>query len=152
VLGGLSPKDNRQIPPLRYDVVRRLKEGFASLPVVVNGGLREPRTVLDALEWCDGVMLGREAYHRPFVLAELQQALHPRATAMPTRAALIERMVSYAARELAAGGRLAAITRHMLGLYSGEPGARDYRRTLSEGARAAAAGPELLRQAIPAAA
>jgi tRNA-dihydrouridine synthase A len=86
------------------------------------------------------------------VLAELQQALHPGVTAMPTRAALIERMVSYAARELAAGGRLAAITRHMLGLYSGEPGARDYRRALSEGARAAAAGPELLRQAMPVAA
>lgn len=152
VLGGLSPKDNREIPPLRYDVVRRLKEGFASLPVVVNGGLREPRAVLDALAWCDGVMLGREVYHRPFVLAQLQQALHPGAAAMPTRAALIERMVSYAARELAAGGRLAAITRHMLGLYSGEPGARDYRRALSEGARAADAGPELLWQAMPAAA
>ncbi len=149
VLGGLSPKDNREIPPLRYDVVRRLKLAFPSLPVVVNGGLRELHTVLEALGWCDGVMLGREAYHRPFVLAELQQALHP-GTAIPTRAALIDRMASYAARELAAGGRLAAITRHMLGLYSGEPGARDYRRALSEGARAPGAGPELLRQAIPA--
>ncbi|HXO14928.1 MAG TPA: tRNA-dihydrouridine synthase, partial [Steroidobacteraceae bacterium] len=103
----------------------------------------------DALSWCEGVMLGREAYHRPFVLAELQQALHPGAAA-PSRAALIDRMAGYAARELAAGGRLAAITRHMLGLYSGEPGARDYRRTLSEGARAAGAGPELLRRAVPA--
>jgi len=150
VLGGLSPKDNREIPPLRYDVVRQLKAAFPALPVVVNGGLREPRTVVEALSWCDGVMLGREAYHRPFVLAELQQALHPGAT-VPTRAALIDRMASYAARELAAGGRLAAITRHMLGLYNGEPGARDYRRALSEGARVAGAGPELLRQAIPAA-
>jgi tRNA-dihydrouridine synthase A len=113
--------------------------------------LREPRAILDALSWCEGVMLGREAYHRPFVLAELQQALHPGAAA-PSRAALIDRMAGYAARELAAGGRLAAITRHMLGLYNGEPGARDYRRALSEGARAAGAGPELLRQAIPAAA
>jgi tRNA-dihydrouridine synthase A len=151
VLGGLSPKDNREIPPLRYDIVRQLKAAFPSLPVVVNGGLREPRAILDALSWCEGVMLGREAYHRPFVLAELQQALHPGAAA-PSRAALIDRMAGYAARELAAGGRLAAITRHMLGLYNGEPGARDYRRALSEGARAAGAGPELLRQAIPAAA
>ena len=151
VLGGLSPKDNREIPPLRYDIVRHLKEAFPSLPVVVNGGLREPRAVMDALSWCDGVMLGREAYHRPFILAELQQALHPGA-AVPTRAALIDRMAGYAARELRAGARLSAITRHMLGLYSGEPGARDYRRTLSEGARAAGAGPELLRQAIPGAA
>src|SRR6202040_2405907 len=97
VLGGLSPKDNREIPPLRYDIVRQLKAAFPALPVVVNGGLREPRTVVDALSWCDGVMLGREAYHRPFVLAELQQALHPGA-AVPSRAALIDRMASYAAR------------------------------------------------------
>ena len=150
VLGGLSPKDNREIPPLRYDIVRRLKAAFPSLPLVVNGGLREPRAVIEALNWCDGVMLGREAYHRPYVLAELQQALHPGAGAAPTRAALIARMQRYAERELAAGGHLAAITRHMLGLYSGEPGARDYRRTLSEGARAAGAGPELLRRAVPA--
>jgi tRNA-dihydrouridine synthase A len=152
VLGGLSPKDNREIPPLRYDIVRRLKKTFPALPVVVNGGLREPQAVIEALEWCDGVMLGREAYHRPFVLAELQQALHPGAAQLPSRAALIDRMAAYAARELAAGGRLAAITRHMLGLYNGEPGARDYRRALSEGARVTGAGPELLRQAIPAAA
>jgi tRNA-dihydrouridine synthase A len=149
VLGGLSPKDNREIPPLRYDIVRRLKTVFPSLSLVVNGGLREPRAVLEALTWCDGVMLGREAYHRPYVLAELQQALRPTAAQVPTREALIARMQRYAERELAAGGRLAAITRHMLGLYSGEPGARDFRRTLSEGARAPGADPGLLRRAIP---
>jgi tRNA-dihydrouridine synthase A len=152
VLGGLSPRDNREIPPLRYDVVRRLKHRFPTLPVVVNGGLRTTPAVLEALDWCDGVMLGREAYHRPFVLAELQQALQPSAGALPTRAALIERMQHYAARELVKGGRLAPIARHMLGLYAGEPGAREYRRTLSEGARAADAGAELLQRAIPAAA
>jgi tRNA-dihydrouridine synthase A len=150
VLGGLSPKDNREIPPLRYDIVRRLKAALPSLPIVVNGGLREPRAVLEALSWCDGVMLGREAYHRPYLLAELRRTLHPGAGAAPTREALTVRMQRYAEGELAAGGRLAAITRHMLGLYSGEPGARDYRRTLSEGAQAAGAGPELLRRAIPA--
>jgi len=152
VLGGLSPKDNREVPPLRYAVVRRLKEQFPALPVVVNGGLRDPQAVLAALGWCDGVMLGREAYHRPFVLAELQRALAPAGAPAPTRAALLERMALYCQRELAAGERLGAITRHMLGLYSGEPGARDFRRILSEGARLAGAGPELLRQAIPAAA
>jgi tRNA-dihydrouridine synthase A len=150
VLGGLSPKDNREIPPLRYEVVRRLKGLFPTLPVVVNGGLRTAPAVLDALTWCDGVMLGREAYHRPFVLAELQQALRPGRTALPTRAALIERMQRYAARELKNGGRLAPIVRHMLGLYAGEPGAREYRRTLSEGARTADAGAELLQRAVPA--
>jgi len=117
---------------------------------VVNGGLREARAVLEALSWCDGVMLGREAYHRPFLLAELQQALHPAAAHLPTREALLERMQRYAARELARGGRLAPIVRHMLGLYAGEPGAREYRRILSEGARASGAGSELLSQAMPA--
>ncbi len=152
VLGALSPRENREIPPLRYDVVRRLKEAFPALPVVVNGGLRDARAVIAALDWCDGVMLGREAYHRPFLLAELQQALSPQGVTLPARPALIERMQRYAARELAGGERLAAIARHMLGLYAGEPGAREYRRTLSEGARVPAAGVELLYRAIPAAA
>jgi len=152
VLGGLSPRDNREVPPLRYDVVRRLKGLFRSLPVVVNGGLRDADSVRAALAWCDGVMLGREAYHRPFVLAELHRALAAQPAALPSRSALIERMARYCERELAAGERLSAITRHMLGLYSGEPGARDFRRTLSEGARAAGAGAELLRRAIPTAA
>jgi len=151
VLGGLSPKDNREIPPLRYDVVRRIKEAFPDLPVVVNGGLREAHAALDALGWCDGVMLGREAYHRPFVLSELQRALHPGTEFEPSRIELIERMARYAEGELARGGRLAAITRHMLGLYGGQPGAREYRRLLSEGARAPAAGPDVLRLASQAA-
>jgi tRNA-dihydrouridine synthase A len=133
-------------------VVRRLKGVFASLPIVANGGLRDAAAVRAVLGWCDGVMLGREAYHRPFVLAELQRSLAAEPRAAPSRAALIERMARYCARELAAGERLAAITRHMLGLYSGEPGARDFRRKLSEGARAAGADAELLRRAIPTAA
>ena len=150
VLGGLSPRENREIPPLRYEVVQRLKEAFQALPVVVNGGLRDAPSVMAALRWCDGVMLGREAYHRPFVLAELRQALRPEGDTLPTRTALIERMQRYAARELARGERLAPIVRHMLGLYAGEPGAREYRRTLSEGARAPDASVELFRRAIPA--
>ena len=148
VLGGLSPKDNREIPPLHYDVVRRLKQHFVELPVIVNGGFRTAAGVLDALTWCDGVMLGREAYHRPFVLSDLQRTLAGAASfEQPTREALLERMARYAQRQLAQGDRLSLITRHMLGLYAGEPGARDYRRLLSEGARAAGAGPELLRRA-----
>src|SRR5215468_6860323 len=72
VLGAFSPKDNREIPPLRYDVVRRLKEKFPGLTVIVNGGLRDADAIYEALGWCDGVMLGREAYHRPYLLAELE--------------------------------------------------------------------------------
>jgi tRNA-dihydrouridine synthase A len=148
-LGALSPRENREIPPLRYDVVRRLKEAFPALPVIVNGGLRDAASVSAALAWCDGVMLGREAYHRPYLLAELQRVLQGEGDTLPTRAALIERMQRYATRELARGERLAPIVRHMLGLYAGEPGAREYRRTLSEGARAPDAGVELLCRAIP---
>ena len=149
VLGGLSPKDNRQVPPLRYDVVRRLKQAFEDLPVVVNGGLRDAGGVLEALTWCDGVMLGREAYHRPWVLAELHRALAPGAVMSHDRADLLERMAGYAARQLTEGQSLAAITRHMLGLYAGEPGAKEFRRLLSEGARAPGAGPALIRRAAP---
>ena len=150
VLGGLSPNDNREVPPLRYDVVQRLKAVFPQLPVVVNGGLRDVRSVVAALDWCDGVMLGREAYHRPFVLAELERTLHPGAGPVPRREVLLERMRRYAARELGRGARLAPIVRHMLGLYAGEPGAREFRRILSEGARAPGVGAELLGRAIPA--
>ena len=106
VLGGLSPKDNREVPPLRFDVVQRVKESFPALPVIVNGGMRDGGRRLAALTWCDGVMFGREAYHRPYVLAELHEAMHSGAAAAPTRAALLERMRRYAERELAAGGRL----------------------------------------------
>src|SRR5688572_23592927 len=76
MLGGLSPKDNREVPPLRYDVVARLRNDAVDVPVIVNGGIRDAPGALAALEWCDGVMLGREAYHRPYVLAELERTLH----------------------------------------------------------------------------
>ncbi len=149
VLGGLSPKDNREIPPLRYDVVRRLKETFAGLPVILNGGMRTVDAAMAALAWCDGVMLGREAYHRPALLAELQRALDP-SSAAPTREALLERMAQYAERRLAEGHSLGSITRHMLGLHAGEPGAREYRRMMSEGARKPGADAGLIRRAAAA--
>jgi len=152
VLGGLSPKENREVPPLRYEVVRAVREQFPQLPVILNGGLRHPADVVAALSWCDGVMLGREAYHRPWLLVELHAALSGGpGSGPPTRAALMARMADYAARELARGERLPNITRHMLGLFAGEPGARDYRRALSEGARDPQAGAELLRRAAAAA-
>src|SRR5882757_3673245 len=148
VLGGLSPKDNREIPPLRFDVVKRIKQAFPHLPVIVNGGIRDSAGALEALTWCDGVMLGREAYHRPFVLRELQHALYPDETDLLTsREQMLERMARYAQKDLADGGRLSAITRHMLGLYGGQSGAKEYRRYLSEGSREAGAGPELIRSA-----
>jgi len=149
VLGGLSPKDNREVPPLHYDVVKRLKQSFPTLPFIVNGGFRDANAVTDALTWSDGVMLGREAYHRPFILTELEQALYPDTPKTPSREEHLARMARYAELALKRGERLSAITRHMLGLYGGMPGAREYRRTLSEGSRAPDAGPELFRRAIP---
>jgi tRNA-dihydrouridine synthase A len=128
VLGAWSPRDNREIPPLRYDVVRALSERIRPVPVILNGGLRTREQVVSELEWADGVMLGREAYHRPMLLGEL-------AGTQPSRLVLLERMTEYARRELAKGERLSSITRHMLGLYSGMPGAKEFRRRLSEGAR-----------------
>jgi tRNA-dihydrouridine synthase A len=147
VLGGLSPAENREVPPLRYDVVRALKQAFPSLTMILNGGLRTVAQVQEALGWCDGVMLGREAYHRPYLLFELHQALHAPDAPRPTEAAMLARMADYADRQVAAGDSLSNITRHMLGLLSGRPGARDYRRYLSEGARGAGAGSGLIRGA-----
>jgi tRNA-dihydrouridine synthase A len=169
VLGGLSPKENREVPPLRYDIVREMKREFPTLPIIVNGGFKDVSGTCEALTWCDGVMLGREAYHRPMILAELDRALEregrspsaarssspaapsvePAADLATLREAMLDRMARYAAREMARGERLSSITRHMLGLYAGEPGARDYRRALSEGARAADATADLIRRAAP---
>jgi tRNA-dihydrouridine synthase A len=143
VLGAWSPRDNREIPPLRYDVVRELKTRVAPLPVVLNGGLRTAEQVVSELGWADGVMLGREAYHRPMLLAEVSGVADP----APSRLALLERMTAYARRELARGEKLSWIARHMLGLYAGQPGAKEFRRRLSEGARAPDAPAELLLEA-----
>jgi tRNA-dihydrouridine synthase A len=145
VLGAWSPRDNREIPPLRYDVVQELKARYAPVPVILNGGLRTPDQVVSELAWADGVMLGREAYHRPMLLAEVRAPgteISP-----PDRMAMLERMTAYARREMARGERLSWITRHMLGLYSGMPGAKEFRRQLSEGARDPEAPAELLLRA-----
>jgi tRNA-dihydrouridine synthase A len=159
VLGGLSAQDNREIPPLQYDAVSQVKSAFPDLQVVVNGGLREPAAILRALAGLDGIMLGREAYHRPLVLARLDGLVFGEsrpgapdtasaALDAPLRARAIERMQAYTERQLARGERLAAVVRHMQGLYAGEPGASEFRRTLSEGARRPGAGVEVLEQAV----
>lgn len=145
-LNGLSPKENREIPPLDYGRVMRLKSDRPDLTVVLNGGLRDLADIAAALTTLDGVMLGRAAYHEPYLLALWQQALFGRPQAMPARAEILDGMRPYIARHLAAGGELRHIGRHLLGLYQGEPGARSFRRTLSE-ARPGA-GLETLDRAI----
>ena len=135
VLGGLSPKANREVPPLRPAVVQRLIAQFPQLQFVLNGGLRTVAQALDALRWCHGVMLGRESYHRPYVITELHQQVFADGWERPGERELLERMARYARHEVTAGEPLAAITRHMFGLYAGQSGARTYRQRLAEGAR-----------------
>ncbi len=147
VLGSWSPKDNRDIPVLRYDIVRELQQEFGSIPIVVNGGVRTVGQINELLAWSDGVMLGREAYHRPMILHEADVALGRVAAASLTRRQVVDRMLAYCEREMTRGERLSSITRHMLGLYSGQPGAREFRRRLSEGARKPGATPDLLASA-----
>lgn len=142
VLGGLSPKENREVPPLRAPVVQRLAAQFPKLQFVLNGGLRTAAQAIDALEWSAGVMLGREAYHRPYILSELHQQLFDDGWQRPSERSLLERMARYATREKAAGEPLNAITRHMFGLYAGQGGARAFRARLAEGSRRVDAAPD----------
>jgi tRNA-dihydrouridine synthase A len=149
VLSGFSPKDNREIPPLHYDVVMRLKQRFPELTIVANGGVRDAAHASALLAQVDGVMIGREAYHHPYLLAELERLLHPETDwTPPARAEVLETLAGYATRQLSAGQRLHAITRHVLGLFAGQPGARSWRRYFAEASRTDDAGVEVLTRAI----
>ncbi len=150
ILGGLTPKQNREIPPLRYGFVHRLKRERPRLPVVVNGGLQHLAAAAAQLQQgLDGVMLGRAAYHRPALLAELERAVVNPAWRIPQPEAVIERIVGHARRQAAHGVRLHSITRHMHGLVAGTAGARAWRRFLSEVAARPDAEPETLYAALP---
>ena len=147
VLEGLSPKENRTVPPLNYERVYALKRDFPELEVVVNGGFTDLDSVEAALEKVDGVMIGRQAYHQPYFLAELEAHLKP-GWSPPMRAEVVERMLPYIDRELAGGVPLNSISRHMLGLFAGQPGARAWRRYISEHAHRPGAGSEVLVNAL----
>jgi tRNA-dihydrouridine synthase A len=146
-LQGLSPKQNREIPPLDHERAYRMRAAFPRLDFVLNGGIREPAAATGHLRRMDGVMLGREAYEHPWQLRAFHASLLGEAPATSREAVLAE-MVRYAARERAAGTRLWSIARHLLGLYSGEPGARSFRRRLSEACRDPAAAPETLLECL----
>jgi tRNA-dihydrouridine synthase A len=149
ILGGLSPKENREIPPLKYDYVHRLKRERPELTVVLNGGLTEVAQVRGQAAGLDGVMLGRAVYHRPALLAELEQALIDPSWRVPEPSEIIERVVAYAKVCARRGIRLHSITRHMHGLMAGRGGARAWRRFLSEVAARPEATPETLYSALP---
>ena len=147
-LQGLSPKENREVPPLNYERVYRLKQEHPQLVVVINGGVSTVDDVRAHLGHVDGVMLGRTAYHEPYRLAEIEHALH--GTPLPDRDAVLRQLRPYVEAHLARGDRLQHITRHILGLYQGLPGARAFRRVLSEQAHRVDAGWEVVEQAMAA--
>jgi len=135
VLKGLSPKENREVPPLRYETVHRLKREFPDLTIVINGGLTSWPEIDRQLELVDGVMLGRAAYHDPYMLAEADARLFGSDTSAPSRAVVLHALIPYANAQLARGTPLRAIARHVLGLYHGRPNGRRFRQLLSDTAR-----------------
>lgn len=145
-LEGLSPKENREVPPLNYARVYRLKRDFPELTIIVNGGIASVADVHEHMRHVDGVMLGRTAYHEPYRLAEIEHEIF--GTPLPDRDAVLAALEPYVDAHLARGDRLQHITRHVLGLYQGLPGARAFRRTLSERAHRADAGYEVIVDAI----
>jgi tRNA-dihydrouridine synthase A len=147
-LSGLSPKENRDVPPLRYERVHRVKAEFPGLEVIVNGGIRTLEQARAQLAAVDGVMIGRAAYQDPYALAEWERALFDITEPAPTRFGIVERLLPYVERELAEGTPLWAIARHILGLFNGMPGARRWRRHLSEAAHRPGAGVEVVLGAL----
>jgi len=149
ILEGLSPKENRTVPPLNYDRVYQLKDDYPDIEIILNGGVQTLEQVDEILEKVDGVMIGRQAYHHSYFLAELENHLNPD-WELPDRRAIVEQMIPYIDSQLAAGERLCSITRHMYGLFADQPGARAWRRFLSENAYREGAGTDVVIDALDA--
>ncbi|CCV13715.1 tRNA-dihydrouridine synthase A [Mesorhizobium sp. STM 4661] len=149
-LEGLSPRENRDIPPLDYDRVYRLKTRRPNEFIGINGGIQSLEEALKHIDHVDGAMLGRAAYHTPGILADVDAAFHGGESDAFNFAALIDAMAAYAARHIERGGRLGHVTRHMVGLFHGLPGARRYRQILSTDGTRPGAGPDVLRTAFAA--
>ncbi len=147
-LDGLSPKQNRDIPPLNYARVYRLKQTFPELKIILNGGIENLDEAENHLRKVDGVMIGRAAYHNPYMLAGTDQRFFGAAENPLTRFEVIERLIPYIDAKLAGGVRLHQITRHILGLFQGQSGARAWRRHLSEEGTKPDAGSDVLKQAL----
>lgn len=146
-LKGLSPKENREVPPLRYDRVYGLKQDFPDLEIVLNGGIQTQDQIREHLDAVDGVMIGRAAYQNPYFLASVDQAFYGKKRPIPTQHEILERFIAYVETQLEQGVRLGQMTRHILGLFQGVPGARAWRRHLSEQVHRAGAGVEVIQKA-----
>ncbi len=147
-LSGLSPKENREVPPLRYEVVYDLKRDFPDLEIVLNGGVQSLEEAQAHLAKVDGVMIGRAAYQTPYVLAEADRLIFGESAAAKSREEIVADFLPYVERQLAVGVPLKSMTRHMLGLFNGLPGARAWRRCLAEEAHKPGAGPEVIEEAL----
>ncbi len=147
-LTGLSPKQNRTVPPLRYSDVHRLKAALPGLVIEINGGFTSLAQVREQLQRVDGVMIGRAAYDDPFMLATADREVYGENAPAPTRRGVVEAMLPYIEQWRARDVALGTLTRHMLGLVNARPGARAWRRHLSERAGRPGAGPELLREGL----
>ena len=147
-LKGLSPKENREIPPLRYDLVYQIKQAFPALEIIINGGITTLEQCQQHLQHVDGVMVGREAYHNPWLLAQVDPLLYGTPAPLESRHAALLAMLPYVQAQLDAGVPLGHISRHLLGLFQGMPGARAFRRLISENAHKPDAGVKLLRDAL----
>ncbi len=155
ILKGLSPKENREIPPLKYEYAYQLARDFPELEIIINGAIKTTEEIDFHLQYVDGVMLGREAYHNPYLMADFDSRYYGAADAAPkTRVEVIEAMLPYIRQQLALHGhdgkglRLNSITRHMLGLMAGVPGAKSFRQALSDSKRLALGDPRLLTDAL----
>lgn len=149
-LSGLSPKENREVPPLDYDMVYRLKQDYPQLRIVINGGIETLDDCEEHLRHVDGVMLGRAAYHRPWLMSEVDERLFGAQASTRDRHQIVHALFPYVEQRLAAGNNLPTITRHILGLFHGQPGGRKWRRVLSERACRPGAGIDVIEDALAA--
>lgn len=147
-LKGLSPKENRDIPPLNYLRVHQLKQDFPQLDISINGGIKTLEQARQQLQYVDGVMVGREVYTNPYLLSQVDAQLYQDHWAVPAQTELVLQMIPYITEQMAQGARFWHIARHMLGLFQGMPGARQWRRVLSERGHLADAQPSLLSEAL----
>lgn len=147
-LSGLSPRENREVPPLRYDIAAQIKRDFPRQGIILNGGIQSLDQAKVHLETFDGVMIGRAAYHNPYLLADADRLLFGEADSPLPRRAVVESMLPYIQGELDRGVRLHSMSRHLLGLYHGQPGGRLWRRHLGEAATQRSAGVKELRDVL----
>jgi tRNA-dihydrouridine synthase A len=147
-LKGLSPKQNRDVPPLRYDAVYQLKQSMPQLEIIINGGVNNLADAQAQLQHVDGVMMGREVYHNPYILAQVDQQFYHSSRPVASRTEIIQAFFPYVAKQLKQGVHLHAMSRHVLGLFNGMPGAKKWRRHISENATREGAGVEVLQQAL----